>query len=72
MCQVLLIGVEEIINGTWPPQGSGSIKTYTNNYNTIEYMLEKIIVLNAVICSIMTDSFIILSILYFVIIAHEN
>lgn len=72
MSQVPLTGVEEMIHGTWPLQGSGFIKTYTNNYNTIEYMLEKIIVLNTVICSIMTDSFIMPSILYSVIIAHER
>lgn len=34
------IGIEEMIKGTWPLQGSGFIKTYTNNYNTMENMLE--------------------------------
>lgn len=32
-----------MINGTWPLQGSGSIKTYIDNCNTIEHMLEKTI-----------------------------
>lgn len=38
------VGIKETIKGTWPLQGSGFIKTYTNNYNTMEYMLENGIV----------------------------
>lgn len=72
MCQVPHTGDEEMINGTWSLQGSGFIKTYTNNYNTTEYVLEKIIILNTVICCIMIDSFIIPSILYSVIIECER
>lgn len=60
------IGIEETIKGTWPLQGSGFMKTYTNNYNTMEYMLE-----NGVV-QYMTDSFTLPSILYSVIVEHEK